>query len=163
MNDIILIRAVIDDAEALKNSQMRAFLDDNKNKPVGAAMGLPPGCDSIKWNKQRIEENEVYKIMYNNKMVGGFIIFVYRKNDKVIGRVWIESEYQNKGIGKKAFKALFDMNKQRSSWYLETPEWAVRNHHFYESLGFKKIGETEFDSYCGWKEYKYKILWDKRG
>jgi GNAT superfamily N-acetyltransferase len=156
MKEVILIKAVKEDAKVLKNSQVITFLDDNQNKPEGVSLEMPPGCDSLQWNTRRIEENEVYKIMVENVLVGGFIIFEKKKNDKVIGRVWIEPEYQNKGIGRMAFENLFTLSTVNTSWYLETPEWAVRNHHFYERLGFKKIGETEFDKFCGWKEYKYK-------
>jgi hypothetical protein len=106
MKKVVLIKAEKEDAEVLKNSQVKAFLDDNKNKPKGINMGLPPGADSLEWNIQRIEENEVYKIVYDNAMVGGFIIFEHKKNNKTIGRVWIEPEYQNKGIGRIAFERL---------------------------------------------------------
>lgn len=158
MGNIELIRAETEDVKILRDSQVKTFEDDNKNKPKGAAMGLPPGCDSIKWNSERILENEVYKIICNGVLAGGFIIFAYGKNKKEIGRVWIEPEYQNKGIGKKAFEILFKTVKEKTEWKLETPDWAVRNHHFYEKVGFEKIGETEFNKFCGWKEYKYFIV-----
>lgn len=158
MKKVVLVRAIKEDAVALKSSQVKTFLDDNKNKPNGVNTGMPPGCDSIEWNIQRIKENEVYKIIYDDMLVGGFIIFEHRKNNKEIGRVWIEPKYQNKGIGKLAFGILFEQSKTKTSWYLETPDWAVRNQYFYESIGFEKIGETEFDKYCGWKEYKYKKI-----
>ncbi|HBD94936.1 MAG: hypothetical protein A2015_08260 [Spirochaetes bacterium GWF1_31_7] len=158
MERISLIKAVKEDAEALKTSQVKAFLDDNKNKPDGVTMDMPPGCNSLEWNIDVIEKNEVYKIMYDTIPVGGFIIFSGKENCKIIGRVWILPEYQNRGIGKKAFDILFKMSKIKTSWYLETPDWAFRNHHFYESIGFVKTGETEFDNYCGWKEYKYQVF-----
>jgi hypothetical protein len=28
-------------------------------------------------------------------------------------------------------------------WVLDTPEWHTRNHHFYEKLGYRKVGEQE--------------------
>jgi RimJ/RimL family protein N-acetyltransferase len=158
LENIELIRVEMEDAKSLRDSQVKTFKDDNKNKSEGKAMGFPPGCDSIKWNSDRILENEVYKITCDGMLVGGFIIFTYGKNKKEIGRVWIEPEYQNKGIGKKAFDILFKTVQSKTEWKLETPDWAVRNHHFYEKVGFKKIGETEFNKFCGWKEYKYVIV-----
>lgn len=39
MEELKLIRAVVSDAEKLKDSQTKAFLDDNKNKPGNVSMG----------------------------------------------------------------------------------------------------------------------------
>lgn len=154
---VILKKATIEDAETLRNSQVIAFLNDNKNKPQGANMGLPPGCDSLTWISQRIEANHVYKIMFGEILIGGFIIFDYG-NKKEIGRVWIDPAYQNNGLGQLAFEILFRQSPANTVWVLETPDWAIRNQHFYRKVGFEKIGETEFNPHCGWREFKYKQL-----
>lgn len=72
--------------------------------------------------------------------------------------MWITPEYQNKGLGKTAFELLFKKSNGKTLWRLETPDWAVRNQYFYESIGFRKTGVTPFNKYCGWKEFKYSTI-----
>jgi hypothetical protein len=35
------------------------------------------------------------------------------------------------------------------------PSWTVRNHHFYEKVGFVKIFETDINSEVGWSSFDY--------
>lgn len=156
MKAVVLSKAKLEDSQTIMFTQMSAFLDDNKNKPTGASKVLPPGCNSLKWNSDRILNEQVYKIEVNGIILGGFIIFDYGTCKKEIGRVWVVPEYQNMGIGKSAFEELFNLHNEIKEWYIESPDWAKRNHYLYEKMGFKKIGESCYNQICGWKEYKYK-------
>jgi hypothetical protein len=40
-------------------------------------------------------------------------------------------------------KFLFEEFAGAEKWTLETPYLSFRNHHFYEKLGYKKVGETQ--------------------
>ena len=49
------------------------------------------------------------------------------------------------GIGTNAMKFLEMEFPDAKKWTLETPHLSYRNHHFYEKMGFTKVGETEPD------------------
>ncbi|MFD2875681.1 GNAT family N-acetyltransferase [Paenibacillus rhizoplanae] len=54
---------------------------------------------------------------------------------------FIDPLYQNQGFGHEALHFLFVQYPAAKRWTLDTPSWAVRNHHFYEKHGFIRIGE----------------------
>ncbi len=156
MKENLLYKANIKDNKIIMATQVIAFEDDNKNKPEDASKALPPGCNSLKWNTDRIRENHVLKIVKNGEIIGGMILFDFGDEKKEIGRIWIVPEHQNKGIGKTAFNELFSLYSEIKEWYIETPEWAKRNQYLYKKLGFEKTGEVDLIKVCGWREYKYR-------
>jgi len=158
MKENLLFKANINDNKIIMATQVLAFEDDNKNKPEEASKALPPGCNSLKWNTDRIREDYVLKIVKNGEIIGGIILFDFGYGKKEIGRIWIVPEYQNSGFGKAAFDELFFLYSEVKEWYIETPEWAKRNQYLYEKIGFKKIGEVDLRKVCGWREYKYKKI-----
>ena len=60
-----------------------------------------------------------------------------------LGGIYISKEYQNRGIGAKAILFLEKEFPDAKCWRLHTPYKNYRNHHFYEKMGYVKIGETE--------------------
>ena len=63
------------------------------------------------------------------------------KNRNSIPRIIINGEYQNKGLGS-ALMALLEANYPLArSFSLDTPHLNIRNHHFYEKLGYKVAGD----------------------
>jgi RimJ/RimL family protein N-acetyltransferase len=156
MKNKLIESANIQDNKIIMTTQILAFEDDNKNKPEGASKGLPSGCNSLKWNTDRILDNQVYKIVNGGEIIGGIILFDLGYGKIEIGRIWIVPEHQNRGIGNAVFKELFLLHKEVIEWYIETPEWAKRNQYLYEKIGFKKIGEVDLIKVCGWREYKYR-------
>ncbi len=82
--------------------------------------------------------------MLGEKIIGAFIVFkdYPQKGSNVLGTIFLDPEYQNQGIG------TFVMNHVHQTypanhWILDTPEWQTRNHHFYEKLGYRKVGEQK--------------------
>lgn len=59
-----------------------------------------------------------------------------------LGGIYIEKASQNKGIGAKAISFIEGEFSQAKRWRLHTPYKNYRNHHFYEKMGYRKIGET---------------------
>lgn len=66
--------------------------------------------------------------------------------------------FQNQGIGQEALKLMFEKHSDVHKWTLGTPNWAVRNHHFYERVGFKKVLETEVSPELGWSSFEYELV-----
>jgi GNAT superfamily N-acetyltransferase len=157
---IELSRALRPDAGTLIETQVRAFQDDNKNKPAGCSLEIPPGCDSLEWNMHWIEQTHYYKIMCNGKIVGGLILFDLEDGCFEVGRIWVDPDQQNRGIGQAAMQAAFAAHPQATRWTLGTPSWALRNRYFYEKLGFNLVRESEVDPKLGWSSIKYERLTD---
>jgi len=148
---IELRKAHRDDVEVLTEIQIRTFVADNKHKPHGCSMEGPPGYNSIKWNMHWVEHTLYYKILFNGQIVGGMILFELEKQHFEVGRIWIDPEFQNQGIGQASMRDMFDMHPG-------TPTWAIRNQHFYENLGFVKIRETDVDPDLGWSGIEYERI-----
>ena len=132
------------DIPILTDIMTRTF-DDDTQKHLGEPKGGPPGYDTGEFFRQwMIRENAStgYKIMVNDKIIGAFIVFISGKGNNVLGTIFIDPVYQNKGIGTRTWKFIEETYPQTKSWRLGTPSWAKRNHHFYEKkCGFKKVEE----------------------
>jgi ribosomal protein S18 acetylase RimI-like enzyme len=158
MNMVELHRAQLDDVEILTEIQIRTFIDDNKLKPQGCSLAGPPGYNSLEWNSHWIEKTPYYKILFQGRIVGGLILFLMGEGHTEVGRIWVDPEYQNQGIGQTAMREMFDLYPDVRNWTLGTPSWAERNQHFYEMLGFVKVRETEVDPELGWSGIEYELL-----
>lgn len=152
---IDLVKAQKCDVETLTEIQIRTFVDDNKNKPPGSSLEGPPGYNSLKWNSYWIIHTHYYKILYNGKVVGGLIMFDLGDQHFEIGRIWVDPDFQNLGIGQAAMAEMFKLHPDVTRWTLGTPSWAVRNQHFYEKMGFEKVRETKVDPELGWSGIEY--------
>lgn len=135
-------RAEAQDVAALTDICERAFHSDAE---VGAGGGGgPPGYDSIEWNSQRIAGKFVhyYKILEDERMVGGFISSLRRRGYHVCERIFVDPDYQRTGLASQAFRLVWDKYPEAQLWTLGTPEWNIRTKNFYEKLGFVQIGFT---------------------
>lgn len=82
------------------------------------------------------ENEEYYKIMFNNEMVGFIGIKNYPK-ELYLYRFYIDEKYRNKGIGTIALNKIIDMaKKQDKDMSLEVMGENIAR-DLYERLGFK--------------------------
>lgn len=136
-------RAVPSDAPAMLHAQIRAFEFDAVIYP-GVAVGGPPGYDSLDALLTRIDTDDTYRIEVDGHIVGGMVIFDRGEGRYHLDVIFVDPDYHNRGIGTRAMRFLNDHYAARQ-WTLDTPTWAVRNHHFYEKLGFVKTGTTQVE------------------
>ena len=141
-------KAKIEDAEALTEVQRRAFDDDSRRfgglsagGPVPHVSGGPPGYDSVDWTLWAMKTGIYYKILAGDRIIGGVILFDMHKRHFNLGRIFIDPDWQDQGIGSQALQFIEKTFPFVKRWSLDTPERAVRNHHFYKKLGYVKVGE----------------------
>ncbi len=135
-----LVKAGPDDAPALVEVQTRTF-DDDARRFGGRPSGGPPGYDSLDWQLWAMRKAIYYKIVDGERIVGGLILFDMRRRHFNLGRIFIDPDYQDRGIGTRAILLAEQAHPHVNRWSLDTPDWATRNHHFYEKLGYVKVGE----------------------
>lgn len=139
-------RATAADAEDLVKAQIAAFHDDAVIYP-GVEESGPPGYDSVENTLRKIEDSAFYKIVADGQIVGGIIVYDYGEGHLHLDVLNIIPAYQNRGIGSQAM-AFIERTLPAEKWSLDTPAYATRNHHFYEKLGYVKVGErTEDDGF----------------
>ena len=139
---ISLEKADINDAKLLTKISKDAFNDSSRRFGNGTNSG-PPGYDSVDANSNVINSNLTYKIIHYDKIVGWLFINNLDHGNYELFSICIDPVYQNKGIGSEAIKILEKTVPDATKWILKTVPYSKRNHHFYEKLGYNKIGEED--------------------
>ena len=104
-------------------------------------------------------DSTFYKIVLgDSQIVGGLLVIV--RPELGVGEwhcegIYIDPDYQNRGIGQEAFRAMYKLHPDVVRWSLDTPEYAVANHHFYERMGFTKTGVSDGDPDAPFRFYDY--------
>jgi RimJ/RimL family protein N-acetyltransferase len=127
------------DADTLASISKRAFDHDVHYGAPGP--GGPPGYSSGPWQARMMRIGDYYKILLGEDIVGGIIVFRQGARQYELGRIFIEPEVQNKGIGTQAFEFLWQTYPLAKRWTLGTPVWNRRTRHFYAKVGFVELGE----------------------
>jgi GNAT superfamily N-acetyltransferase len=132
------VKARIGDADKLAEVSKRAFDHDIHYGAPGP--GGPPGYDAPAWQARVMRFGDYYKILEGKQIIGGMVIMRRRAREYEVGRIFIEPEYQDRGIGAQAFEFLWQKYSLAKRWTLDTPAWNQRTRHFYEKLGFVEVG-----------------------
>ena len=137
--DLEFRKARAGDAEALARASERAFHSDIHCGAPG--IGGPPGYDSPAWQARIMRIGEYYTILREGEVVGGIIVFRKAARAYELGRIFVDPDHQNQGIGTEAFAFLWKTYPLAKQWNLGTPAWNVRTRHFYKKVGFVETGE----------------------
>lgn len=130
---IQLKMAKLEECEELLNLQKEVFTplfnkyEDHKTSPVFE------GVDKF---KERIINNDYYKILYNNKIIGGVNVRFIEPGKMKLRIINILEEYQNKKIGQEVLRRLEIMYPEVNYWELMTILNEERNCSFYEKMGY---------------------------
>jgi GNAT superfamily N-acetyltransferase len=131
------------DADALARASERAFHSDIRCGAPG--IGGPPGYDSAEWQRRTMRLAQYYKILSDDQIVGGIIVFRKGTRQYELGRIFVDPEFQNRGIGAQAFEFLWEEFPLAKKWTLGTPAWNRRTRHFYQKVGFVEVGPEGTD------------------
>jgi RimJ/RimL family protein N-acetyltransferase len=136
-----------EDAKTLALISGRAF--DNDVHYGAPGPGGPPGYKHDMWQIRMMARGCYYKIILDERnptIIGGFIIFQNSYGDCELGRIFIDPQYQNQGIGTQAMAFMEGAFPEARRWTLGTPLWNLRTQHFYEKVGYVR---TRTDSRDG--------------
>ncbi len=139
-------RAVRADAPALVKLQVAAFHHDSVLYP-GVEIGGPPGYDSVEVMQGKIARDDTFSFWLEGQLVGGMVIYDQGNGHYHLDVIFIHPDYHNQGIGSQAIRFLDATYPAARLWTLNTPAWAIRNHHFYEKLGYVKVAESEWEGF----------------
>jgi ribosomal protein S18 acetylase RimI-like enzyme len=106
-----------------------------------------PAAESLDYFLYRMQNSLHYSISINGRLAGGICLIKQTKDHYYLYRVFLGSEFQNKGYGSKILKQLEGQFPQVKKWSLDTPKDNRRNRHFYEKFGYTKIGERQINEY----------------
>ena len=128
----------------------RAF-DDDAQKHRGLERGGPEGYDNGDFFRTWLfpyEESVGYKILWEDKIIGGFIVWILPEGHNILGTIFVDPPYQDRGAGTQTWDFIEATYPETKSWRLVTPNWATKNHHFYEvKCGFTMVeSDTLIDS-----------------
>jgi GNAT superfamily N-acetyltransferase len=116
----------------------------------------PPLIDIENHALRFIHQGDTYKILKEGKLIGGTVIFNDRNGHYTLGAIFIHPSYQNQGFGQQVMQLIEEKYSDAKSWFLDTPYLSVRNHHFYEKMGYIKTGEEIPDKESDFKLFLYK-------
>ena len=134
--DIRIERATIEDAKDLILVQNDAFLEDFE-----AYGECPSFKESIDVMENHIINDFIFMIIDGKYIIGDIQIKENPENKYYLRVISILKTYQGFGIGQKAIKFIENEFINAEEWSLITPYKSLRNHHFYEKMGYIKVGE----------------------
>jgi GNAT superfamily N-acetyltransferase len=85
--------------------------------------------------------SDYYKILTGGRIIGGFIVRLRGYQYYELVRIFIQPDFQNQGVGTRAFEFLWSEYPDVERWTLGTPAWNHRTRHFYKKVGFAEVGE----------------------
>jgi GNAT superfamily N-acetyltransferase len=116
--------------------------DPDKGPPHTSHTWLTEVVETLCRKDRSLSDTTYYKaILGEDRIVGG--LFVVVRPDLGEGEwrcegIFVDPDYQNRGIGKEILRQMFRRHPDAVRWALDTPEWATRNHAFYEKMGFRQ-------------------------
>lgn len=143
LDQLHYVEATKIDIPALTAVMTRSF-DDDSRRFRGEPEGGPDGYNNGDFFRQWMRPGNCFKIVLGDILIGAFIVFqdYPEQGSNVLGTIFLDPRYQNLGIGTQTMEYI-EKTFPAKRWTLDTPEWQTRNHHFYEKLGYRKIGERE--------------------
>lgn len=128
-------KASLCDAKVLAEISKNSF--DSDVCCGGKGPGGPPGYDSISWQQKVIEAVHYYKVMIDQRIIGGVIVSDQEQGVYNLMRIYIDPAYHKRGFGLAAMSDVLSKYPDAKRWWLDTPAWNTRTRPFYLKCGFQ--------------------------
>ncbi|GGX62704.1 GNAT family N-acetyltransferase [Saccharospirillum salsuginis] len=143
-----------EDLAELVALSIEAFQDDTRFKPPGAYMGGPVGHDRLDYHKEWLSCYRYYACEHQGKIVGSAMVDVAGSLARIHG-IHVSTASMGQGVGSWMLCALETALPKVTQWTLETPDYAIRNHRFYEKNGYTLEKITQPEPKLGFGFYIY--------
>ena len=112
---------------------MKAAFDYDTKLHLGKEAGGPAGYDDGTFLRRWALDKEAtsYCIYLNERLIGGVVLWIKENKENYLGNLFIDINYENKGIGTKVWNEIEAMYPNTRVWNTETPIFSSRNHNFY--------------------------------
>lgn len=137
-----LVRVTLKDKDKITEILTASFNEDSKLYFGQDVLGGPPGYDNGEIASKVISNrnSHAYFVYHHQEKIAFISINTYHRE---IDYFCVLPAYMNQGYGSQIWLMMENIYGEQD-WMLETPSYSKRNHHFYEKLGFKKVGEKEY-------------------
>ncbi len=148
MNKILYQKICPADYEELTKIMITAFNEDTsmhtdmkEDGPAGYNNG-----ELIKWLSEH-ENFESYKIVYDGNIVGAYTVGINPGNVYSLEMLFIDPNYRRNHLGTIVWNDIEQKYVNAVRWTVETPDYSIRNHHFYtKKCGFTFLKENVFSN-----------------
>jgi GNAT superfamily N-acetyltransferase len=83
---------------------------------------------------------DYYKILCGDRILGAIMVLEKEGQCYECCGLFVDPEYHNRGIATRAFDLIWLKYPDAERWIVGTPAWNHRTRHFYQKLGFVKVG-----------------------
>lgn len=157
MNSMRLETATPADARTLMQICVQAFEEEIEQ------WGGPIGIDRIEAHLDWMRTYLYYKIVLDEKTVGGVLVDPQDDEHYVLCAMFIAPESQNQGIGTQAMRLLEETHPTATQWSLSAAYSSHKSHYFYEKLGYVKVGKTKPGGYPEISDKRFHLfLYEKK-
>jgi GNAT superfamily N-acetyltransferase len=126
---------------------MKAAFDEDTRMHTELLADGPPGYDTGKLLEKLLQtEDTVSKVILCDEQVIGEYTVSKKKDVLTLEMFFIDPKYSSQGIGFRIWKDIKQIYPEAIKWYVETPDYSIRNRHFYEKCGFKVIKEKVYEN-----------------
>lgn len=135
------IKVTQEDVSTMTAIMKRAF-DEDTRRHLGEEAGGPSGYDNGEFIQKWYLESgaDAYKILLEDKLIGGFNVFRNEKRENFLGNIFIDPDYQDQGYGTIIWKMMEEKYPDTVLWATETPGFSKRNHNYYvNKCGFHVV------------------------
>lgn len=143
------------EARRLLEIQTEAFAEDLKRYEDYDTNPVNESIERLLW---KIAAFIHYTIWLGDEIIGGADVRDLQENKYRLNRIFLSNEYQNKGLGSKIMELIESEFPSANEWSLDTPYLNTRNHHFYEKLGYKKVGQHQISAKLLLIDYVKKVV-----
>lgn len=139
---IYIARAEEKDAKLLTDIKVRALEHEVFMRYGRMRRGISL-YDVIETETVLMKKYQVYKIVHNNKIIGGFFLDNYEENKMRVEDLAIEPKYQGRGYGLQVLQMVEEVHPDVKEWSLSTLAHSSSNQQMYEKAGYVEIDRDE--------------------
>lgn len=141
--NIRIERARPEQAELLAAIQKKAFAEDLVRYWDDPSC---PAHEPIEKLRAKIDASLYFSIWLEDALIGGAHVHPVSPGRHRLRRIYIDPDCQNRGCGTAVMILLEKEFPDARVWELDTPHRNYRNQHFYEKLGYQRVGENRLSN-----------------